>query len=244
VSFRVATLNLAQTEKRWEERRELIVNQLGDLRPDIFTLNEIAIVPGTGRWIKEMAKERLGIDYALLQQLRTDTDAEGILTTFPVIGVDSLQIREGRSVAQFARLDIQGKRIDVYVTHLYRSQGKDSVRKMQVRELLLWITARGDSEAKIVCGDFNASLEQPSARLMTEVLRPTQTEPTAFTPLREVDSSPVHPYWDRFDRCIDFIWVTKSLKALASGLCFNKPAADNPTLWPSDHVGVWADLEL
>jgi len=244
VSFRVATLNLAQTEKRWEERCKLIVDQLGDLRPDIFALNEIAVVLDTGRWIQQMAKEQLGIDYVHLQQSRTDTDAEGILTSYPVIGADSLQFRKGRSVAQFARLDIQGKHIDIYVTHLYRSRGEDSVREGQVRELLLWITARDDTESKIVCGDFNAGLEQPSARLMTELLRPTQTEPTAFTPLREIDSSPAHPYWDRFDRCIDFIWVTKSLKVVDSGLCFNKPAADDSTLWPSDHVGVWADLEF
>jgi len=244
VSFRVATLNLAQAEKRWEERRELIVDQLGDIRPDIFTLNEIAVALDTGRWIQQMAKERLGIDYVLLQQPRTETDAEGILTTYPVIETDSFQFREGRSVAQLARLDIHGKHIDLCVTHLYRSRGEDSLRERQVKELLLWVIARKDTESKIVCGDFNASLEQPSARLMTETLRPTQTESTAFTPLREVNSSPAHPYWQRFDRCIDFIWVTKSLKVLGSGLCFNKPAANDSTLWPSDHVGVWADLEF
>ena len=25
--------------------------------------------------------------------------------------------------------------------------------------------------------------------------------------------------------------------------CFNTPAPDDPNLWPSDYVGVWADLE-
>ena len=41
MSFRVATLNLERNEKRWEERRELILQQLAALRPDIFSLNEI-----------------------------------------------------------------------------------------------------------------------------------------------------------------------------------------------------------
>ena len=27
-----------------------------------------------------------------------------------------------------------------------------------------------------------------------------------------------------------------------SGVCFNTPSADDPTLWPSDHAGVWADI--
>lgn len=79
---------------------------------------------------------------------------------------------------------------------------------------------------------------------MTQVFRPTQTEPTAFTPLREMDSSPSHPYWERMDRCIDFIWVSSSVKVLSSGLCFDKPTVNDPTLWPSDHVGVRAALEL
>ena len=244
MGFRVATLNLAQAEKRWEQRRELIVDQLGDLRPHIFTLNEIALKHDAGRWIQQMAKERLGTEYVLLQQQRTDTDAEGILTKYPVIGTESLQFREGRSVAQLARLDVHGKHIDLYITHLYRSRGEDSVREKQVRELLLWVASRENTVSTIVCGDFNASPEQPSVRLMTEVLQPTQTEATAFTPLREVDGSLAHPYWERFDRCIDFIWVTNSLKVLGSGRCFNKPAVDDPTLWPSDHVGVWADLEF
>lgn len=47
----------------------------------------------------------------------------------------------------------------------------------------------------------------------------------------------------RFDRCIDYIWVSEAVNITASGLCFNKPALDDPNLWPSDPIGVWADLE-
>ena len=81
-------------------------------------------------------------------------------------------------------------------------------------------------------------------KLMAKKFRPTQTEPTAFTPLSEVDGEPTHPDWKRFDRCIDFIWISESLRVRASGLCFNQPAKHDSSLWPSDHVGVWADLEF
>jgi hypothetical protein len=77
---------------------------------------------------------------------------------------------------------------------------------------------------------------------MSGALRPTQTQPTAFTPLQDGGSPLIGV--GRFDRCIDYLWVTQSIKVQASGLCFNRPVPDNPTLWPSDHVGVWADLEL
>jgi endonuclease/exonuclease/phosphatase family metal-dependent hydrolase len=82
----------------------------------------------------------------------------------------------------------------------------------------------------------------PSAQLMACVFRPTQTAPTAFTPLQDTDGSVSHPYWPRFNRCIDYIWVAGPLAVRASGVCCNTPSATDLTLWPSDHAGVWADL--
>lgn len=165
MSFQVATLNLAQGEKRWEERRELIVDQLSEIRPDIFTLNEISVGLDTARWIQQQARKRAGLNYALVQQPKSDADAEGILTTYPVVHTDSLHLQAGQSVALVARLDIEGQHVDVYVTHLYRSRGEDSVRQDQVKELLLWIGTRAGTKFQIVCGDFNATLEQPSGGL-------------------------------------------------------------------------------
>lgn len=248
MSFRVATLNLAQDNKRWEARRELIAQQLDELKPDVLALNEICIPQQTGRWLQRVAKERLGIRYTLLQQAKpgaaSQVEAEGILTRHPVLEAANLDLRARDSVALVVRVEIEGRELDIYVTHLYRSRGEDSLRQYQVQELLEWIGTRGDVEFTVVCGDFNATLDVPSARLMASVFRPTQTEPTAFTPLQEAGGTPSHPYWKRFDRCIDFVWITKSLKVRNSSLCFNKPAQDDPTLWPSDHVGVWADLEF
>jgi endonuclease/exonuclease/phosphatase family metal-dependent hydrolase len=133
--------------------------------------------------------------------------------------------------------------VDVYVTHLYMSRGDDSLRLFQVQQLLAWIDTRDDVAARIVCGDFNAQLDAPSAALMAGRFRPTQTAPTAFTPLADTDGSVSHPYWPRMDRCIDYIWVSGAIDVAASGVCFNRASADDPSLWPSDHAGVWADLE-
>ena len=79
---------------------------------------------------------------------------------------------------------------------------------------------------------------------MSETFRPTQTEPTAFTPLQDTDGTVSHPYWDRLDRCIDYIWISESIEVEASGVCFNRASDNDPTLWPSDHAGVWADLKF
>jgi hypothetical protein len=45
-------------------------------------------------------------------------------------------------------------------------------------------------------------------------------------------------------RCIDYIWVAGAIDLIATGVCFDKPSAADPTLWPSDHAGVWADLDI
>lgn len=246
--MRVATLNLELNQKCWKQRRELIVQQLGDMRPDAWALNEIHVPTRTGNWLQKTAAEVSGIAYTLVQQTKVGEDsrtqAEGLLTRFPVIETANLDYHSHNCVALAARFAVDGVGVDVYVTHLIAAHVDDSARQYQIARLLEWIQTRRDADHSIICGDFNAVPDQASIRLMMQAYRPTQTQPTAFTPLREPGGKPTHPEWQRFDRCIDYIWVSESVKISASGLCFNKPAAGNSDLWPSDHVGVWADLEL
>ncbi len=248
MGFRVATLNHEQNHKRWEARRDLVVGEVEALKPDILALNEVCIPKQTGRWLQQWAEETLGISYALIQQSKTNgsstVDGEAILTRHPVVETANLDYRTLNTVAQVARVEIEERVLDVYVTHLYGSRGDDSLRLFQVQQLMAWIESRNDVEARVVCGDFNATLGMPSAGLMATRFHPTQTEPTAFTPLEDTDGTISHPYWDRMDRCIDYIWVAGPLEVEASGVCFNKPDPNDPTLWPSDHAGVWADLKF
>jgi len=80
---------------------------------------------------------------------------------------------------------------------------------------------------------------------MASRFRPSQTtHPTAFTALADADGTVSHPYWPRMDRCIDYIWVSGTIKVIESQVCFNRPSPQDPSLWPSDHAGVWADLSL
>jgi len=246
--LRIATLNLEQNHKRWETRRELIAGELRELQPDLCALNEIHVPSETGRWLQQTVKNAGGPHYALLQQAKAGDDgrveAEGLLARIPVMETASLDYRLHDCVALAARFEVQDRLLDVYVTHLIATRVPEAAREFQVGELLEWICRRGDLAQSVICGDFNVSPDQPSARKMCEYFAPTQTEPTAFTPLRELDGPPTHPEWPRLDRCFDYIWMPKTMKLKASGRCFDRPAENNPELWPSDHVGVWADLEI
>jgi hypothetical protein len=35
-----------------------------------------------------------------------------------------------------------------------------------------------------------------------------------------------------------------NLEQIHSAVCFNRSSADDLSLWPSDHAGVWVDLQM
>jgi hypothetical protein len=45
-------------------------------------------------------------------------------------------------------------------------------------------------------------------------------------------------------RCLDYIWVRGPIRVTDARLVFDRPDPDDPTLYPSDHVGVAARLEI
>jgi endonuclease/exonuclease/phosphatase family metal-dependent hydrolase len=246
--FRAVTLNMEQDHKRWDLRRELIAEQLCALKPDVFAMNEVCIPRQTARWLQGELRTRTGVEYALVQQTKVNglaaVEGEALLTRFPLAETGNLDYQARDMVALVARVIVDTKPVDVYVTHLYRSVGDDSLRLYQVQQLLAWIDSRPDAAARIVCGDFNATLDKPSAALMASRHTPTQTAPTAFTPLAGANGEVSHPDWARMDHCIDFIWTAGALNVVESGVCFDRPSPTDASLWPSDHAGVWADLEV
>jgi endonuclease/exonuclease/phosphatase family metal-dependent hydrolase len=177
-------------------------------------------------------------------------EAQGLLTRFPIIETGNLDYLSRGRVAQVIRLEIEGRQVDVYVTHLHHIQGEDGLRQYQVQHLFQWIESRNDADASIVCGDFNATPDSPSIRLVPNSFRTVQTAPTFPTGLRAPDEDPA-PYDPSMtlvasgpSSCFDYIWITSNLEIEKCGRCFDQPDTGDPTLWPSDHVGVWADLKF
>ena len=248
MQFRMSTLNLEQDHKRWDARRELIHAEIGLLKPDMMAFNEVCIPLQSARGLRDAATALTGIDYNLVQQTRVNglskVEGEALLTRFGIVETGNFDYQAKDIVALVVRVLVDGTPLDVYVTHLFMSRGDDSLRLFQVQQLLAWIDTRDDVAGSIVCGDFNATLDAPSAALMATRCRPTQREPTAFTPLADSDGSVSHPDRPRMDRCIDYIWVAGAIRIVDSGVCFNQPSSEDPSLWPSDHIGVWADLEF
>ena len=202
----------------------------------------------TAKILRDAAIAATGIPYKLVQQTRVNglskVEGEALLTRFPIVETGNLDYQTRDIVALVARVVVEGAPVDFYVTHLYMSRGDDPLRLFQVQQLLAWVDTRAVGTPSVVCGDFNASLGAAPAGLMASRFRPTQTAPTAFTPLADRDGAVSHPYWPPMDRCIDYIWISEGFEILASEVCFNRPSPEDPSLRPSDHAGVWADLRI
>ncbi len=44
--------------------------------------------------------------------------------------------------------------------------------------------------------------------------------------------------------CLDYVWVRGTVRVASARLVFDRPATDDPTLYPSDHLGISAQLEI
>jgi hypothetical protein len=73
-----------------------------------------------------------GIPYKLVQQTRVNglskVEGEALLTRFPIIETGNLDYQARDIVALVARVEIEERPADFYVTHLYMSRGDDSLR--------------------------------------------------------------------------------------------------------------------
>jgi len=158
MQFRVVTLNLEQDHKRWSDRHPLIGAEIAGLRPDVIAFNEVSVPLQTAKLLCNGAIAATGIPYKLVQQTRVNrlskVEAEALLTRFPIIETGNLDYQARDIVALVARVVIEERPVDFYVSHLYMSRGDDSLRLFQVQQLLAWIDSRADGTPSIVCGDF------------------------------------------------------------------------------------------
>ncbi len=61
-------------------------------------------------------------------------------------------------------------------------------------------------------------------------------EKTWTTPVNTFDPAP--------HGTLDYIFISPEWKVRDAGLCFDKPSPFDANVYPSDHIGVFAELEL
>jgi len=172
-----------------------------------------------------------------------------LLARSPLVpeAVERLDLGLGRSAVR-ARLTLTGgSELLFAVTHLHHAVGAATERLQQAQQLVAWLDTAPAHDALIVVGDFNADPGEPTYALMVDArfrsafaaangAEPPVTWPSGLqAPAMDTDGDP---------SCLDYIWVRKAVEVRSARLGWDRPAVDDPTLYPSDHLGIVAEVEV
>jgi endonuclease/exonuclease/phosphatase family metal-dependent hydrolase len=242
----VATLNIRNLADRWSERSSLILADMGVLQPDLLGLQEVVYPMQQDRLIGAAGEGRYGTVRAWAGRREYGNT---LLVREPLAAteVERLDLGLKRSALRATVALPGGGRVLVVVTHLHHEPSGAAERDEQSARLLDWLTTAPASVAQIVMGDFNAQPGEPAvARMRAGGFRSAYADANGTDPAVTWPSGLQGPAIDTDGEpaCLDYIWVRGALLAAAARLVFDRPAVDDPTLFPSDHFGISARLEI
>lgn len=252
--IKVATLNLHGRYDRWLRRRELVVSELLNTQPDLLSMQEIYRPIGQARWLRNQVNVRLsgspGKPYRLLQQplkhfARRWFEAIGILTRLPVISVDDVSLGYGGRVALRVNVELPSREtLDFVAVHLHHVASDREARAEQVMQLSGWLQSHNPVPFQVVAGDFNEIPSGPAISLMKQSYRSALAEIRGCDPLATFPTA-LADRPDDWSGCLDYIFVSKAIPTVFDAKIFCKrPAPDDPTLYPSDHIGLLVTLDM
>jgi len=250
----IATLNLFNRVGRWGERAPLVVEQVAEAAPDVIGLQEVDLLIDQGHWLADRLNLWLGPPYyTAYHQNKSGREAAvqaiAVLTRLPVLEHEGLDYLSMGRVAQRLLLDLgEGVRLDLYNTHLHHpaTEAAERIRRQQASRLLRWMS-RHRTLPQVAVGDFNALPEGRAIALMKQrLLSAHETaqghEPDCTWP-SPLLTQPLEP--DEAAGALDYIFVSRrGIRVMEARVAFNRPHADDSTLYPSDHFGLMARLAI
>ena len=252
LELRVATLNLRNLADRWDERLPLLLADFAALQPDLIGLQEVVyplqqdrLLGAAGEASYETRRGWAGrpeygnavlVRQGMARSVATATDG------------DRLDLGLGRSALR-VELTLAGRAALRFVcVHLHHTTDDEGARHRdrQAADLVAWLASLPAVPATIVVGDFNANPREPAYGRLAATFRSASVEANGREPdvtwpsglqasAMDTDGDPM---------CLDYIWLGGAVRAVATRLVFDRPAVGDPTLYPSDHVGVAAQVVL
>lgn len=265
--LRISTLNIRNTTDRYKERRPILANEISRINSDIIGFQEVC-------WDQiPMLYEAFRKNAMILQSpcrdpilskrdpsYRVDGDLLLInnqpdMGKISVLKTDILILSYER-VVQKAILSLKTAKtkytILVANTHLHDGYSREDVleRERQCENMIEWIENNPEYkniDAYIVMGDFNCVSDDPTYKCML-YNKYKSSHLTLYNkePYKTFPSGLIAETMDKDNNtgCIDYIWIKGKVKPLFSGIWANYSSEHDRTLYPSDHFGVFVDLEL
>ena len=240
----VATLNLRNIADRWPERIPLLLADMAALQPDLIGLQECVFAVQQDRILGAAGEGRYESRRGWAGRPEYGN---------AILGKTPLQLGEGerldlgrnRSALRVPVADPSGASLHFVVTHLHHLVPDEAIREEQATQLTEWL--RPDASPLVVVGDFNAEPVEPAYRVMEEAgFRSALAEANGDEPHVTWPSGIQAPGMDTDGEpgCLDYIWVRGAIKVASATLAFDRPAPEDPTLYPSDHFGLVARIRV
>lgn len=267
-AIKVVTINILRDLSRWPERGPLLAAGLSDLQPDLIALQEVKLPENTAQWLADQLNQcdRESRPYTVHLSPKTgrerDREALAILSRWPIEHEIRLDLRTQNRVAHYLRLNIEGRSLIFTNGHYYWLPGESRERVQQMRRLLEWLEAVPKDTPIVACGDFNGTPESAAIRLMLTRFasayaarhgrEPEYTAPTPLarqpepllTAAKIVLNLLVNRTFKPWRGTLDYIFVNQAVRVVDCNVVLNRPAPHDPTLYPSDHFGLAATLQL
>ncbi len=245
-SLTVVTLNLWHDQHDWPKRLARIVRELRAIRPDVLCLQEVlqhATLPNQAETIADSLGYRF--TFVSVDSVgRPKRYGNAILTPHHVLATHErfLEPLDDWRVAAHARIEVRGRVVDVYDTHLHHTHEGGAIRATQVRDLLDFVRATRGTGPLLLAGDFNTPLG-------TDELRPLEAEyldvyDALHSDAPVAERATMNPLFDDTPRQIDHVFVAREGRAalvpVSCEVLFRQPDAEGT--WATDHFGVRATL--
>jgi endonuclease/exonuclease/phosphatase family metal-dependent hydrolase len=243
---RVATLNIRNLADRWDERLPLLLADTAALAPDLLGLQEVVYVLQQDRLIGAAGEAR----YAEVRGWAGRPEyGNSLLVRQPLAfdAYDRLDLGLNRSAHRVVVALPGGATVLMSVTHLHHEVPDAEERDAQTTALLAWLDVSPPAAAQVVVGDFNAAPHEPAyARMRAAGFRSAYLEVNGAEPAITWPSGLQAPAMDSDGDagCLDYIWVRGAATVRGARVVYDRPAVGDPTLYPSDHFGLVADLAI
>jgi endonuclease/exonuclease/phosphatase family metal-dependent hydrolase len=260
VQIRVATINILNDLSLWQKRRELLRAGLAELQADFICIQEANLKKDTAGWLAQ----ELGYQAFICPKPFAWGYDEGIaiLSREPALSYHTFDLGSQGRVAQAAIFSRDELGFVLVNTHLYWHPGDALERLQQVVRLQDWLAKLAGRAPKVVCGDFNGVPGSTAVSFMRQTYKSAYAQANGQEPEYTCPTPLPRSWWTYLDLLVhllfvlrpwhlnpgwrgtlDYIFVTPGWKVNESRVILNKPAADDPNLYPSDHFGLFAVLE-
>lgn len=256
-----ATLNIRNIADRWPERLPLLLADMAGLQPDVMGLQEVVFAVQQDRVLGAAGEARYVTyrgwagrpEYGNAILARVGGTADGPADE-PLTGpaasagtAERLDLGRNRSALWLPLTLAGGATFGFTVTHLHHTVEDEAIREDQAKQLIAWLAGKTSPVAQVVVGDFNAEPTEPTyARMVEAGFRSAHAEANGTEPAVTWPSGIRAPGMDTDGDpgCLDYVWVRGPIEVESCRVVFDRPAVDDPTLYPSDHFGLVARLRV